>query len=374
MNPEIPTRNSVQRALSWIKAGVTGPRFMLAIKAAIAVGMAWFVAGYMPGVVDDYPYYAPLGALVSMYPTLMGSAKAGLQTLLGLLLGILLAGVIILFAEPNLLTISLVVGVAVLFSGIRWLGHGKDYVPMAALFVLIIGGQDVESYSIGYAVQMAAGVGCGLLVNAVILPPLNFNAAILKLSRFRSMLARHLEGMAGALTDDDEWPPEQEKWTRYNDELSTAGHDVREAVYHADESRKGNPRAKLHRRDVSQDYRDLRALESVSFHVKDITDILAGVGAGGKEPLSNELPTELLQPVSEALQGAAEMLKAWESGSEIPDRWDEAERALNALLGQVDAHRDAGAAAFSPAASVATAVRRILDTLEPCVKEDAEAV
>jgi uncharacterized membrane protein YgaE (UPF0421/DUF939 family) len=372
MNLEQPTRNSVQRALSWIKAGVSGPRFMLAIKAAIAVGMAWFVAGYMPGVVDDYPYYAPLGALVSMYPTLMGSAKAGLQTLLGLLLGILLAGLIVLFAEPNLLTISAVVGVAVLFSGIRWLGHGKDYVPMAALFVLIVGGQDIESYSIGYAVQMAVGVGCGLLVNAVILPPLNFNAAILKLSRFRSMLARHLEGMADALTD--EWPPEAEKWSRYNEELSTAGHDVREAVYHADESRKGNPRAKLHRRNLSQDYRDLQALESVSFYVKDITDVLAGVSAGGTEPLSNQLPTELLQPVSESLRGAAEVLKAWESGSEIDDRWEEAEQALNELLSQIDTHGEAGAAALSPASSVATAVRRILDTLEPCVRQDAEAV
>ncbi|HEX2248517.1 MAG TPA: FUSC family protein, partial [Arthrobacter sp.] len=354
-----------------IKAGVTGPRFMLAIKAAIAVGMAWFVAGYMPGVVDDYPYYAPLGALVSMYPTLMGSAKAGFQTLLGLLLGIVLAGLVVLFAEPNLITISLVVGVAVLLSGLRWLGHGKDYVPMAALFVLIIGGQDAESYSIGYAVQMAVGVGCGLLVNAVILPPLNFNAAILKLSRFRSMLARHLEGMADALTED--WPPDPENWTRYNDELSSAAHDVREAVYHADESRKGNPRAKLHRRNLAQDYRDLRALESVSFHVKDITDVLAGVSAGAAEPLSSELPAGLLQPVGESLRGTAEILKAWESGSEIPDRWDEAEQALSALLGQVDAHGEAGAAALSPASSVATAVRRILDTLEPCIKQEAEA-
>ncbi|NMR32120.1 FUSC family protein [Crystallibacter degradans] len=371
MNPEQPTRNSVHRALSWAKAGLAAPRLMLAIKAAIAVGIAWFVAGYMPGVVDDYPYYAPLGALVSMYPTLMGSAKAGFQTLLGLLIGILLAGVIVLFAEPNLLTISLVVGVAVLVSGLRWLGHGKDYVPMAALFVLIIGGQDIESYSIGYAVQMAVGVGCGLLVNAVILPPLNFNAAVLKLSRFRSMLARHLEGMADALTE--EWPPEPEKWTSYNDELSTAGHDVREAVYQADESRKGNPRAKLHRRNLSQDYRDLRALESVSFHVKDITDTLAGVSDGGTDPLSNELPTELLQPVSVALRGTAEILKAWESGSEIPARWEEAEQALSALFDQVDAHGEAGAAALSPASSVATAVRRILDTLQPCIKQDAEA-
>ncbi len=45
------------------------------------------IAPHMPGVTDQYPYYAPLGALLSMYPTLMGSAKSSLQTLLGLATG-----------------------------------------------------------------------------------------------------------------------------------------------------------------------------------------------------------------------------------------------------------------------------------------------
>ncbi|MCS3843801.1 hypothetical protein [Microbacterium sp. AK031] len=46
-------------------------------------GIAWALAPHMPGVTDEYPYYAPLGALLSMYPTLMESAKSGVQTLLG---------------------------------------------------------------------------------------------------------------------------------------------------------------------------------------------------------------------------------------------------------------------------------------------------
>ncbi|WP_160320836.1 hypothetical protein [Arthrobacter alpinus] len=45
----------------------------------------------MPGTADDYPYYAPLGALVSMSATFMGSVRVGFQTLIGLTLGILLA-------------------------------------------------------------------------------------------------------------------------------------------------------------------------------------------------------------------------------------------------------------------------------------------
>ena len=345
---------------------------LLALKAAIAVGIAWFIAPYMPGVADDYPYYAPLGALVSMYPTFMGSVKAGLQTLAGLLLGVLLAGVVVVLAEPNLVTIPLVVGVAVLVSGIGILGHGKDYVPVAALFVLIIGGQNADEYSIGYAVQMAVGVACGLLVNVLILPPLNFSAAVLQLSRFRTMLASHLEGLAEALTED--WPPEPEAWTRYNADISAAGHDVREAIYHADESRKGNPRARRHRRDISTDYQDLRSLETVGFHIKDITDVLAG--AGGLQPLSTEIPGELRTPIADSLLTAADTLRAWEAGDDdLPERRKAAADTLDGLLQQVGAHTSAGAGAISPAASVATAVRRILETIESATEpeEDGEA-
>lgn len=351
--------------INWSQA-----RILLAVKAAIAVAIAWFVAPYMPGVADDYPYYAPLGALVSMYPTLMGSVKAGLQTLAGLLVGVLLAGAVVVFVEPNLVTIPLVVGIAVLLSGIGALGYGRDYVPMAALFVLIIGGQDAEDYSIGYAVQMAVGVCCGLLVNALIWPPLNFSAAVLQLSRFRTMLASHLEGLAAALTED--WPPEPEAWTRYNSDISTTGHEVRQAVYHADESRKGNPRARRHSRDVGTDYQDLRALETVAFHVRDITDVLAG--AGGLKPLSGELPDGLFEPLSESLLSSADILHAWESGDDdLPERLQAAEDGLAALLQAVDARTDAGAGALSPAGSVATSVRRIIETVRIATGMDEEA-
>src|SRR5919112_113289 len=117
----------------------------------------------MPGTIDEYPYYAPLGALSAMYPTVMGSVRTGLQTVAGLALGILLAAGVLLVGPPNLVTIGLAVGIGTLLAGVRRLGAGAEYVPMAALFVLIVGGPDAEDYSVGYLGQMAVGVAIGLL-------------------------------------------------------------------------------------------------------------------------------------------------------------------------------------------------------------------
>ena len=41
------------------------PRTLLALKAAVAAGLAWLVVLPFSGVADDYPYYAPLGAVVA---------------------------------------------------------------------------------------------------------------------------------------------------------------------------------------------------------------------------------------------------------------------------------------------------------------------
>lgn len=171
-------RREMNKLKVWAKSTVNGQRVLLAAKTSIAVGIAWFLAPHMPGVTQEFPYYAPLGALVSMYPTFMASVRTGLQTLAGLVLGILLAAVVLLLGHPNIITISLAVGLGVLLAGVPRLGAGRDYVPVATLLVLIIDGADgVDAFSIGYAVQMAMGVVVGLAVNVTIFPPLTLDVA-----------------------------------------------------------------------------------------------------------------------------------------------------------------------------------------------------
>lgn len=343
-----------------LKSWIAHPRLLLAIKTAIAVGLAWVLAHLMPGVADEYPYYAPLGALISMSPTLMTSVKRGAQTLAALAIGILLAGAIIIFWEPNVFSISLVVGVGVLIAGSRWLTAGGDYVAVAALFVLIIGGQDADDYSVGYLVQMAVGITVGLGVNLLILPPLNTTTAVLRLAEFRSLLSDHLHDIGKALVET--WPPEHEDWAGRSGTLGETADRVREAVAQADESRKLNPRARLHHRDLEKDYEDLADLETMTFHVRDLTQVLAA--AIWESPFPAELPQDLREPLSDTIHAVADVLTLRNAGEDLTEGVDAADGALRTLLERLDQQRDVDPSVLSPAASVAMDLRRILAIMQ----------
>jgi len=339
-----------------VKAWVTDSRLLLAGKTALAVGIAWLVAPFVPGVADDYPYYAPLGALISMTPTLMGSVRVGLQTLVGLAVGIVLAGAVILFASPNVVTIALVVGIGVLVSGLRWLRESGGYAPVAALFVLIVGGGDAESYSVGYIVQMGVGIAVGLVVNFTIFPPLRVNAAVSGIRDFRTLLATHLDEMAEALVDT--WPPKNEDWAQRSDTLRETADAVRDAVRDAEETGKGNPRARLHQRDLGSDYADLYDLESITFHVRDMTDVIAG--AIWERSFSAELPADLRGPLSDAMRAMGAVLESRNAGDDVDAAVAAADTALEEALARLDEQHESSPSALSTAASVAVSARRIL--------------
>ena len=335
-----------------VKAWVTDSRLLLAGKTALAVGIAWLVAPFVPGVADDYPYYAPLGALISMTPTLMGSVRVGLQTLVGLAVGIVLAGAVILFASPNVVTIALVVGIGVLVSGLRWLRESGGYAPVAALFVLIVGGGDAESYSVGYIVQMGVGIAVGLVVNFTVFPPLRVNAAVSGIRDFRTLLATHLDEMAEALVDT--WPPKNEDWAQRSDTLR----ETADAVRDAEETGKGNPRARLHQRDLGSDYADLYDLESITFHVRDMTDVIAG--AIWERSFSAELPADLRGPLSDAMRAMGAVLESRNAGDDVDAAVAAADTALEEALARLDEQHESSPSALSTAASVAVSARRIL--------------
>ena len=352
-----------------VKAWVTDSRLLLAAKTALAVGIAWLVARLVPGVADDYPYYAPLGALISMSPTLMSSVRMGAQTLISLTIGIVLAGAVIIFAEPNVVTIALVVGIGSLIAGSRWLTAGGEYVPVAALFVLIIGGQNADSYSIGYVVQMSVGIVVGLVVNFTIFPPLTVGTAVSRLVEFRALLARHLDEMASAL--DESWPPQHEEWASRSDLLRDTGDSVRVALRDADESRKGNPRARLHKRDLETDYSDLYDLESITFYVRDLTEVLSAA-IWKKRQFDADVPESLRAPLAETFRAIAAVLEARNAGEDITPAVQAADAALETAIAHLDEQSDSAHSSLGTAASVALGARRILAIMRLRTEEAAE--
>ncbi|HEV7957545.1 MAG: hypothetical protein JWL94_1751 [Microbacteriaceae bacterium] len=348
---------------------VARPRLLRAAKTALAVGIAWSLAPYMPGTADEYPYYAPLGALLSMHPTLASSIRNGLQTLAGLAIGIGLATIVMLLGDPNVLTISLAIGVSVLIASARWLGSGGEYAAVAALFVLIVGRTDAGDYSFGYLLQMSMGIAVGLAVNFLILPPLAFQAAGQQMSLFRTTLAKQLDDIGEALIES--WPPEHEEWATRNQTLADTADEVREAVRHADDTRKGNPRARIHRRDLDTDFDDLSALESVTFHLRDATEVLAGAVWGRTVPV--ELVAGLRPQLSGAMHAVAHVLTEWDSSGDTQKALRRAEEALRSLEERLLERRDAEATSLGPASAILLDLQRMLALLRSRIGVEAGA-
>lgn len=334
---------------------ITHERLHLAVKTALAAAIAWWIALRMPGVASEYPYYAPLGAVACMYPTIAGSARQGFQTLLGLALGFALAMPVILMGEVSVLSVAIVVGVGVLAAGLPKIGAGRDWIPIASLFVLLVGGDDPEAYSFAYLLQMLVGVLVGLAVNMVVFPPLHLDGAVRGLENFRGLLARQLGDMAAAI--HEAWPPEHEEWSEREGRLSTIGQQVRSAVQLADSSRSGNVRRRRHQRDLTADYHALQAMERIAFHVQDMTEVLAGVI--WRTPEATPLPPVLVEPLGAAMSLTADAVHEWDPESSA---MTDAEAAVERLM----QHINTSAAAehrVQATASLGMSLRRILLTV-----------
>lgn len=347
----------LKRAVSGLTAAFAAQRLQLAAKAAIAAGLAFLIAPLMPGAAADYPYYAPLGALVAMYHNIAGSVRQGLQALAGLAVGIGLAFVLVAFTDPSPLTVAIFMGIGVLLGGLPGIGSGSDWIPTAALLVLLVGNSHPDDFSFGYLVQMGVGVAVGIGVNFVIFPPLHFNAAAASLDELRRALGTQLTDMGKALRE--EWPPAHAEWSRRSDELAAATRSVRHLVREADASRRGNPRRRFHPRDVDEDYRHLRELERVTFHIQDMTDVLTDVIWESDVPY--EVPVQDSKPLSEAMTAAGDLLTSYGDDDKQghQDRFDAAKAAVDACMAATST-REAEQGTVPASESILLSLHRIL--------------
>ncbi len=344
-------------------------RLQLAMKAALAAGIAFFIAPYMPGSAADYPYYAPLGALVAMYENVSGSMRQGVQTLAGLAIGIGLAFMLFSIGDPSPVTVAIIMGLGVILAGLPRIGSGSDWIPTAALLVLLVGRNNPDSFSFGYLVQMGAGVTVGILVNLLVFPPLHFKAAALSIAELRLALSQQLTDMAKALQEN--WPPEHEDWSRRSDSLAASARSVRLAVEKADASRRANPRRRLHPRDVEQDYRNLRDLERITFHVQDVTQVLSDVIWAEDTPFV--VPDEYAAPLAEAMAAVGHVLRSIEEEGkerqlELVESADAGVRELTARIGAEEAATDAPSAVES----ILLSLHRMLRVVKNARTKDGE--
>jgi len=248
----------------------------LAVKAAIAAVGAWALARYAVG--QSGPYFAPLAALLGVYPTVARSLTQGIRYVAGFLLGVALAIPAGLLLGPEMAAIAIVVIGGVLISGWQRLGDQGTQVTFTALFVLLLGGHQPLHYVTHRMVDVGIGVATGLAVNVVVFPPLQLRPAEHAIRQWGESIAHALEDLSGAAADLDA-DPVVKSWPRHDRQLSEAARRARAATRHARESLRWNPRARARRSVPRPDGAVLDSLEELTARTRAVARSLPDLAA-----------------------------------------------------------------------------------------------
>jgi uncharacterized membrane protein YgaE (UPF0421/DUF939 family) len=251
------------------------PAVQRGIRAAIAAGLAWQVAVLLPPLLSDYAYYAPLGAVIAVHPTVADSAGAAWRTLLAILLGFGLAVLVYeaTSALPGALTIALLVALAVWAEKWTVLGQQAGWVSFAAVLMLTVGAEDPAAYVLRYAGLTLLGAVVGVLVTTVLFPPLQLTQAVQQIARTRELIARHLEQTAIRLAHDEVPSPAEER--RWMAVLGPELDRMRRAEALVERARRANPRAARWRAAARRIRAESRALDRVAVLIDDLTMLVS---------------------------------------------------------------------------------------------------
>jgi len=334
------------------------PRVPLALKSAFAAGLAWLAVLPLGGVADEYPYYAPLGAVVAMGATVVTSVRASVQGVLALILGAGLSIGVGLLPLPEVAAIAAVVFLGTVAAGWRHVGDMASWVPISALFILIIGRTDPEGYALAYVALTALGAAIGVLVNAA-LPPLPLIATGVTQSTLLETLAKQLEDLAEGLLQDPLITSEQ--WEERQRAIEPQTREMRQMVTEATEARRVNWRARRWRETADRQYTWAQALQRLSFLVEDITGLVVEQEHAGRQEVV--LGPTLRPPTARALRAMSRALRSMHGATAEPDALRGADGALQELTVAIrDARVHTDDDLFA-AGTIVTAIQRAVAAL-----------
>jgi uncharacterized membrane protein YgaE (UPF0421/DUF939 family) len=336
------------------------PRIARAAKAAFATAVAWAVVQPMGGIAADYPYYAPLGALIAVSSTVAESVRGSLQGLLAILLGSSLALGIGLLDVPEVAAVGVVVAGGTLLAGWWRVGGKADWVPLAALFVLIVGHEHPLGYAMAYLGLTALGAGVGIAVNLVF-PPIPLTPTQWSVTRLRRELADQLEDLAQGLLQ--ETPPDAAGWAQRRRAIRPLTAEMREMVAQATEARRGNWRIGRWQREADRQYQQARALEQLAFLVEQMTSFVVVTENAERDEVA--LGPSLRPYAAHAFQETAETLRSVDGEGVDVDLLREADAALSRLVDEVRDLRARQNSDLFGASTIVMTLRRTISSLSP---------
>lgn len=209
------------------------------LKTVAAAVIAWLIAAYLLGL--PQPFLAPWAALLVVHATVYRSFHKGGQQIGATVLGVVLAWAAGNTLGADWLALGAVLLAAFALSQVRWLRDEATTTAATALIVLTTGYADHNYVLFARLLDTAIGVVVGVVVNALVWPPLHDLAAARAIER----VGRRVGGLLGEIAEefgDDCREERVQEWVRATQKLDEQVDEAWVLVGQARESGRLNPR------------------------------------------------------------------------------------------------------------------------------------
>ncbi len=238
------------------------------VKTAVAAVAAWFLA--LAVFPDEIPVFASVAALLVVQPSVNQSFGRAMERSLGVIVGVLVAlGAAVVFGEQSWLVLLAIVVSLFVAWGLRLSPGSSVQIPISAMLVLSIGAA-TPSYALARVVETIMGAAAGVLVNALIVPPLALEparAAVLQLGR---RVADELDRLAAALSRPGD-RADLDAALEAARELREVRQAAADAIRSGRDSLTLNPRRSRYRKQLERDVALLARLEPLVTQVIGMT-------------------------------------------------------------------------------------------------------
>ncbi len=236
-------------------------------KSIVATLTAWLLGGLLfPATL---PIFAAIAALLVVQPSVNQSLGKGIERSVGVIVGVILASVLGLLLGPASWVVLLAIIVASLTSwGLKLTSGTSNQVAISAMLVLALG-QATPQYALDRVLETVLGAFIGIVVNALIVPPVLVEPARRAVVDLGLEVAASMDRLAHGLADPQR--PADVSGIIIEARLLRPMTDAAEqALDDARESLALNPRRQSHRRELEQ-------LEALLERLRPITTQLIGM-------------------------------------------------------------------------------------------------
>lgn len=238
-----PFRRFERRMTGRFTAPERAPLLQLA-KAAIAAILTWFACLLI--YPDQFPIFGAIAALLCVQESVDQSLTRGIERVVGVLLGVSVAlGAGALFGPQSWLFIAAILVAMAVGWLLRMTNSSTNQIAISAMLMIALGGLQL-GYGVERLVETAIGAAIGVLVNAVVVAPVQTTRVHRELGELTERTADALRRLADGLEEprDGAWLDRMIADARA---LQAERADVHALLRRARESLRLNPRGPRYR-------------------------------------------------------------------------------------------------------------------------------